>query len=227
MASGVNAYIIKPFTFAGMRAKLEQYAAWRSALADVHDDVVQAEVDRLFDLRRGGATPGALPRACRTRPWPRSRRACGSRTDPGQHHRGRRGHVPRDGPSVSRAPRDAGGGVAPGPARGAGRPEVLYRWGRTAGRMAFAPAERADLRRPPRGGSVMTTLCEAGRPPTWWRTSGPGRTTWCAPGIAVPALAGVTEARSRRAGAVGLHRAGRAGPPGAATRVGVRAARRR
>lgn len=131
MASGVNAYIIKPFTFAGMRAKLEQYAAWRSALDGVHDDVVQAEVDRLFDLRRGGATPGALPKGL-------SDDTLAEITD-----RLRTAAGPLSASTVG----DAVGtsrvtarrylehlvtlGVASRQARhgGAGRPEVLYRWG--------------------------------------------------------------------------------------------------
>lgn len=59
---GLNAYVIKPFTFAAMRAKLEQYATWRAALETAHGDVVQAEVDRLFELRRGAPTPAVLPK---------------------------------------------------------------------------------------------------------------------------------------------------------------------
>ncbi len=62
MDDGVNAYVLKPFTFAAMKAKLEQYAAWRAALGGVRADVVQAEVDRLFELARAAATPSRLPK---------------------------------------------------------------------------------------------------------------------------------------------------------------------
>ena len=48
VTQGVVLYLIKPFTFATFRSKLEQYAAYRAQLAAAPDEVVQDEVDRLF-----------------------------------------------------------------------------------------------------------------------------------------------------------------------------------
>ena len=57
MAQGVVLYLLKPFTFATFRAKLEQYAEYRAQLAAAPAQVVQDEVDRLFGSLRqtGGA----------------------------------------------------------------------------------------------------------------------------------------------------------------------------
>jgi response regulator of citrate/malate metabolism len=58
VAQGVVQYVLKPFTFAGLRAKLEQYAAYRDQLGATGDEVVQGEVDQLFGLlRTADATP--------------------------------------------------------------------------------------------------------------------------------------------------------------------------
>ncbi|MBZ5740412.1 response regulator [Nocardioides mangrovi] len=58
VAQGVVLYLIKPFTFASFRAKLEQYAGYRAAIAASPTEVVQDEVDRLFgSLRTQGAAP--------------------------------------------------------------------------------------------------------------------------------------------------------------------------
>ncbi len=60
VAQGVVLYVLKPFTFAGLRAKLEQYAAYRAQLGAA-DEVVQGDVDQLFGLLR--TTSGApLPK---------------------------------------------------------------------------------------------------------------------------------------------------------------------
>lgn len=59
VAQGVVLYLIKPFTFATFRAKLEQYADYRARLAAAPDEVVQEEVDQLFGSLR--PTPGAAP----------------------------------------------------------------------------------------------------------------------------------------------------------------------
>jgi len=57
VTQGVVLYLIKPFTFATFRAKLEQYAAYRAQLAASPVEVVQDEVDRLFgSLRPVGQT---------------------------------------------------------------------------------------------------------------------------------------------------------------------------
>ena len=59
VAQGVVLYLLKPFTFATFRAKLEQYAAYRARLAAAPDEVVQDEVDRLFGSLR--PSPGGTP----------------------------------------------------------------------------------------------------------------------------------------------------------------------
>jgi response regulator of citrate/malate metabolism len=60
VAQGVVHYVLKPFTFAGLRAKLEQYAAYRTQLSASGDEVVQGEVDQLFGLLR--TTTADLPK---------------------------------------------------------------------------------------------------------------------------------------------------------------------
>lgn len=52
VAQGVVLYVLKPFTFAGLRAKLEQYAAYREQLGATDTEVVQGDVDQLFGLLR-------------------------------------------------------------------------------------------------------------------------------------------------------------------------------
>jgi response regulator of citrate/malate metabolism len=62
VSQGVVQYLLKPFSFAGLRGKLEQYAAYRAQLDDAGEAVVQDEVDELLGLLRppGGAT--SLPK---------------------------------------------------------------------------------------------------------------------------------------------------------------------
>jgi len=62
VAQGVVHYLLKPFTFAGLRAKLEQYAAYHERLGATEDEVVQDEVDRLFGLLRTSGTTAPLPK---------------------------------------------------------------------------------------------------------------------------------------------------------------------
>ncbi len=60
---GVVLYLLKPFTFATFRAKLEQYASYRARLAAAPDEVVQDEVDQLFGSLRpasGSAPPKGM-----------------------------------------------------------------------------------------------------------------------------------------------------------------------
>jgi response regulator of citrate/malate metabolism len=61
VAQGVVLYLLKPFTFASFRAKLEQYAAYRAELAD-SGEVAQDEVDRMLGTLRRGADAAALPK---------------------------------------------------------------------------------------------------------------------------------------------------------------------
>lgn len=62
VAQGVVQYLLKPFTFAGLRSKLEQYAAYRAQLGAAEQEVVQDEVDQLFGVLRAPATSSALPK---------------------------------------------------------------------------------------------------------------------------------------------------------------------
>ncbi len=57
VAQGVVQYVLKPFTFAGLRAKLEQYAAYREQLGATAGEVVQGEVDQLLGLLRAAEAP--------------------------------------------------------------------------------------------------------------------------------------------------------------------------
>ena len=62
VAQGVALYLIKPFTFATFRCKLEQYAEYRSRLGSAPDQVVQDEVDQLLGALRVQAAPATLPK---------------------------------------------------------------------------------------------------------------------------------------------------------------------
>jgi response regulator of citrate/malate metabolism len=62
IAQGVVLYLLKPFTFATFREKLEQYAAYREQLAAVPDEVLQDEVDQLLGSLRTTATGKVLPK---------------------------------------------------------------------------------------------------------------------------------------------------------------------
>jgi response regulator of citrate/malate metabolism len=62
VTQGVVLYLLKPFTFATFRAKLEQYAAYRASLADsmAEEQIGQEDVDALLGSLR--ATTTALPK---------------------------------------------------------------------------------------------------------------------------------------------------------------------
>jgi response regulator of citrate/malate metabolism len=63
VAQGVVLYLLKPFSFAAFRTKLEQYAAYRSRLEGSADDVVvQDDVDQLFGELRSRAGASELPK---------------------------------------------------------------------------------------------------------------------------------------------------------------------
>ena len=62
VAQGVVLYLLKPFTFATFRAKLEQYADYRSRLGSAPAEVVQDEVDRLLGALRTESSPAAVPK---------------------------------------------------------------------------------------------------------------------------------------------------------------------
>ncbi|QXE34268.1 response regulator [Streptomyces sp. GMY02] len=61
MRHGALQYLIKPFTFTGLRAKLEAYATLRRTL-DRGGETEQAEVDRMFGALSAGAAAPALPK---------------------------------------------------------------------------------------------------------------------------------------------------------------------
>jgi response regulator of citrate/malate metabolism len=62
VSQGVVLYLLKPFSFAAFRTKLEQYAAYRERLADTAPDVVQDDVDQLFGVLRSRAGATDLPK---------------------------------------------------------------------------------------------------------------------------------------------------------------------
>lgn len=63
MRHGALHYLIKPFTYAGLRVKLEGYAALRRTLAGGGETARQDEVDRIFGALGSVATgPDALPK---------------------------------------------------------------------------------------------------------------------------------------------------------------------
>jgi response regulator of citrate/malate metabolism len=61
VAQGVVLYLLKPFTFAGFRAKLEQYAGYRDRLA-ASGSMGQEDVDQTLGVLRAAQTSTALPK---------------------------------------------------------------------------------------------------------------------------------------------------------------------
>ncbi|AQT74782.1 two-component system response regulator [Streptomyces sp. fd1-xmd] len=61
MRLGALQYLVKPFTFAGLRARLEAYGSLRRAL-DTGGEAEQAEVDRIFGALAGAACVNELPK---------------------------------------------------------------------------------------------------------------------------------------------------------------------
>lgn len=62
VSQGVVLYLLKPFTFAGLRSKLEQYSAYRAQLQVTEGDVVQAEIDQLLGALRSADGGAGLPK---------------------------------------------------------------------------------------------------------------------------------------------------------------------
>ena len=62
VAQGVVLYLLKPFSFATFRTKLEQYAEYRARLAGTAADVVQDDVDQLFGTLRTRGSAAPLPK---------------------------------------------------------------------------------------------------------------------------------------------------------------------
>ncbi|GAB3666643.1 response regulator [Nocardioides korecus] len=130
VAQGVVLYLLKPFSFAAFRTKLEQYAAYRARLAGTATDVVQDDVDQLFGALRARGTGAGLPKgmsldslrqvteALRAAPTGMSAKEVAevigvSRVTARRYLE----HLADDG-SVDRSPRYGG----------TGRPEVAYLW---------------------------------------------------------------------------------------------------
>ncbi|MFC9796494.1 response regulator [Streptomyces sp. NPDC127584] len=61
MRHGALQYLVKPFNFAGLRAKLEAYATLRRTL-ESGGEAEQAEVDRIFGVLSAGAVAPDLPK---------------------------------------------------------------------------------------------------------------------------------------------------------------------
>ncbi len=62
VAQGVVLYLLKPFSFATFRTKLEQYAAYRAQLAGSSAEVVQDDVDQLMGTLRSRGSTADLPK---------------------------------------------------------------------------------------------------------------------------------------------------------------------
>jgi response regulator of citrate/malate metabolism len=62
VAQGVVLYLLKPFSFATFRTKLEQYAEYRARLAQAATDVVQADVDQVMGTLRSRGSSTSLPK---------------------------------------------------------------------------------------------------------------------------------------------------------------------
>jgi response regulator of citrate/malate metabolism len=61
VALGVTHYLLKPFTFAAFRDKLDRYARYREQLQASGEVAAQHEIDRVFATLRG-APPASLPK---------------------------------------------------------------------------------------------------------------------------------------------------------------------
>jgi response regulator of citrate/malate metabolism len=130
VAQGVVLYLLKPFTFATFRAKLEQYAAYRAQLTASPGEVVQDEVDQMLGALRGRSASAPLPKGMSPESLRqvvaalRAADSAMSATEVAEATGSSRvtarrylEHLADDG-SVTRTPRYGG----------SGRPEVEYRW---------------------------------------------------------------------------------------------------
>ena len=130
VSQGVVLYLLKPFTFAAFRSKLEQYAEFRARLESAPGDVVQDDVDQLFGALRSRPTGGTLPKgmsldslravvlALRRRPDGLSAAEAGAEIGVSRVTARRYLEHLADEGRVTRQPRYGG----------AGRPEVGYVW---------------------------------------------------------------------------------------------------
>lgn len=128
VAQGVVSYLLKPFTFAGFRTKLEAYAAYREQLAGGAEVADQSDVDAMIGRLRPEAVveelPKGLSRETLTRVVGLLRAAPSSASELAQAIGVSRVTARRYLEHLADArlaERDARYG-------GAGRPEVEYRW---------------------------------------------------------------------------------------------------
>jgi response regulator of citrate/malate metabolism len=136
VAQGVVSYVLKPFTFAALRAKLEQYAAFHRQRESAEEEVVQQEVDRLLVMLRPAPDSGSVPKGMssetlrlvteRLRGSGRAESASEVAEAVGTSRVTARRYLEHlaDGGLVERQSRYGGGG----------RPEVEYRWVSSASR---------------------------------------------------------------------------------------------
>lgn len=66
VSQGVVAYLLKPFTFAGFRGKLEQYAAYRGQFHGKEQAAGQHDVDEMLNSLRPAAHSEILPKGMST-----------------------------------------------------------------------------------------------------------------------------------------------------------------
>jgi response regulator of citrate/malate metabolism len=81
VAHGALAYLLKPFTFAAFRDRLERYRRYRSALPSGVDAASQAEVDRALAELRVAAEKSVSPKGAATQTNDDIARAVRDRTD--------------------------------------------------------------------------------------------------------------------------------------------------
>jgi response regulator of citrate/malate metabolism len=130
VAQGVVLYLLKPFSFATFRTKLEQYAEYRTRLAEAATEVAQDDVDQLFGTLRTRGSAAALPKGMsaeslrqvtqvlRASATPLSASEVAEKVGASRVTARRYlEHLAEEG-LVDRAPRYGG----------SGRPEVEYRW---------------------------------------------------------------------------------------------------
>ncbi len=129
VSHGVVLYLLKPFTFATFRSKLQQYADYRATLAAAPAQVVQDEVDRLLGSLRppaGGSLPKGMSAETlrqvvdlvRTADRPLSANEAAEVLGASRVTARRYLEHLADNDHVRRAPRYGG----------SGRPEMEYRW---------------------------------------------------------------------------------------------------
>jgi response regulator of citrate/malate metabolism len=65
---GAVNYLVKPFTFADFSARLVAYRDARARMAELPGEATQADIDRIFGMRRPVAAPGPPLEAARLAP---------------------------------------------------------------------------------------------------------------------------------------------------------------